>query len=233
MQYDSVDLVATEISEREALLMYLTAQHPGEQLGFMSSFQAVLHDARGVTRRDGDGVVRPGQDSHSSAWIGAVAYLTFMDQIGTALTLRDRPKEEPGNAVRLCLRDFAPNMPARDVDAIYALRCALVHDFSLFNMNPDTPRMKFHFGFVADTSSPLVAHSQEQWTGKFDGINWATTQTTINLRAIGDLGEACNRAVMEAWHAGRVQSRLEPAELVIRYGIFYNPEQDHGQGGRP
>lgn len=223
MDSDSVELLTDDISERDALRMYLTAGHPGEELGFMSSYNAALHDARGVVHRADDGSVRPGAEVHSRAWIGAVAYLSLLDQIGTALTLKGQPKQEDGESIRLCLRDFAPIVADKDKDAIYALRCALVHDYSLFNVNQKKRDMNFHFGFVADAASPLIAHAAAQWSGEFRTSDWRSTQTTVNLRALGELAEGCNSAVMAAWHEGRLQSRLEPIELVIRYSVFYDP----------
>lgn len=225
MNSDSVRPTRDDLSDRDALLMYLTAQHPGDDsLGFMSSYHAVLHDARGVTRRRDDGTIKPGEERHSNSWIGAVAYLSFLDQVGTAVTLNSQPKDESQNAIRLCLRDFAPHTELRDRDAIYALRCALVHDYSLFNINPDRPRLNFHFGFVANATDPLVTHAAHDWPGEFQITDeWNDTQTTVNLRALGDLAEGVNDAVMAAWHAGELQPRLAATQLVIRYGVFYDP----------
>lgn len=109
-------------------------------------------------------------------------------------------------------------LSVRTIDALYALRCSLAHNFSLFNEGQGrrASELTFHFALRADATSPLVSHAKRRWPstpGQATGAN----RTWINLEALGDLAEGCAAGVLAAFASGRLATRLTPDELIERY----------------
>lgn len=146
-----------------------------------------------------------------------------MDQVGTAVKLRPRgrppnPKNYNQVPIARCLRSFAPRaLTERTIQALYALRCSLAHNFSLFNEGKGNwaKELTFHFGLRADDSSPLVQHATRRWEG-VPGAARRSTRTWVNLEALGDLAEGCAENVIKAFDAGQLASRLPADKLVER-----------------
>jgi hypothetical protein len=88
------------------------------------------------------------------AWLATIGFLVLFDQIGTALERTDRPTQggssvelalehtdrptQGGSCVELALERFSGVQEA-ECAGLYALRCALAHDFSLVNLPAATP----------------------------------------------------------------------------------------------
>jgi hypothetical protein len=224
MGHETVGLLdPSKVTERDALRFYLTAKPIGGPVEFVSSYHAALRDARATTGRNLDtGAVEHPQ--HVATWLGAIGYLAFLDQVGTAL-MRKRPgREAKGNSFERCLRDFAPpSLSARDRQALYALRCSLAHDYSLFNLGRgrSASNLRFRFALHADTGGPLVTHARRRWTGDFVGPQRQSTETRVNLLHLGKLAEACHHNIQHGWSTGRVVARVKPSELLVRYAFFF------------
>jgi hypothetical protein len=71
----------------------------------------------------------------SGSWLGALGYMVMLDQIGECF--------RPANATPLpnatpdfikALTYFAEEIPDRERQALYALRCCFTHDYSLVNI---------------------------------------------------------------------------------------------------
>jgi hypothetical protein len=162
---------------------------------------------------------------HVVTWLGAIGYLAFLDQVGTALKRKRAGSQAKGSkSIQRCLRDFAPRgLTERDLQALYALRCSLAHDYSLFN--PGGRRdLRFRFALHAERGARLLVHARRRWSGSFTASQPQSTETLVNLWALGDLAEACHQSVQDCWRAGRLTARVTPSELLVRYGFAFRQD---------
>ena len=197
-------------SEQEALREYLTPTAPR-----ISSFVAALQDARNATGRDSEtGTVR--MELATGSWLGAVGYMLLLDQIGTAVEPAGRPAME-GRAILRALKWWAPGVTDRVAKAIYALRCALAHDYSLFNRHAKDPELCHEFRLHRGTGA-LVQLPARPWQGDFTQLH---DPTTISLRVLGDRVEGVASAVKESHARGevRIAKGLSPDDLLQRYSF--------------
>jgi hypothetical protein len=234
-------------SRNIALTAYLSPRsHFPPGIYFESSLSAILRDARGATGRDDEGVLPPDRAHEGRSWLGALGYLCLIDQVGTAVRpkrVTTIPLDEhwPPSFVRGLAR-FAPDLVSSPLDraALYGVRCALAHDFSLVNMGndgrvrgekkpprPGTQRLidRLHvFNYTFDPERPLVDHAVQLWRR----TTWTPRpeqMTVVNLYKVGNLAESIV-ATAQAMHvAGRLTINDEyvrsPRELMVRYGLSY------------
>ena len=98
---------------------------------WFSTFSAVVRDARQMTGRNlTTGIVE--DESQAGSWLGALGYLVMLDQVGQCFRPTPLPREAPHPAnVAKALTYFAPKLGDDEILALYALRCAFVHDYGL------------------------------------------------------------------------------------------------------
>ena len=190
------------ISEEEAIRMYLgISPRPSR-----SCFRAVLVDARKFTGRNmNNGSKLP--DSKHGCWLGALGYMALLDQIGTCL--KPKRRNEDGNKIEKALKYFT-NLDEAEIQAIYALRCAFVHDYSLANTNERQDRQHV-FTVCEGDRAPLVQLPAIPWDGVYH-TDSRDNRTIINLEAFGDLVESIRKKVCE-------QVEDEGLEIALRGGV--------------
>jgi hypothetical protein len=170
----------------------------------------VLREARRATGRNREtGRIEPGRAALSGNWLGAVGYLLLIDRVGSAC----RP---PGPPVVRALRSCAPRMGESEREALYALRCSLVHDFGLVNVGG--PGRTHHFMLDdfrdgAERPGPVVRLPPEPWDGRVEHCR-RFNATWVDLRALGDLAEE----VFAGLHPAG-----EPAGPRRRYPVTHHP----------
>ena len=236
---DFRDSGGVAVTARVALDAYLSPrQKKPDGLIFESSFAALLRDARGITGRDPNTGALPRLEAYNSrSWLGALSYLCLLDQIGTTVRPKrvqtiPRATSQPPAFTR-CLQRFAGAavLSPADQNALYGLRCALAHDYSLVNMGGDgrerrSPKVdKTHaFNFTCDATSELITHASSAWRRS----TWtpAKRQTTvINFYELGNLAEAIVAEVRGLHRATRLRINDEyvrsARELLVRYGLTY------------
>src|ERR1700754_1365978 len=139
-----------KLPEQQAIIAHLTNFSQDQSIGYFSGYVAALRDARKFTKRNQDNGQKLDTDScgdHGS-WLGAIGYITLLDQIGkcfkpkTVITISD------GNTICKALKYFASHIPEAEVNVIYALRNACAHDYSLYNINTRTPTYTHPFTVV-------------------------------------------------------------------------------------
>jgi hypothetical protein len=184
-----------------------------------SGFAGALRDARRVTGRDPatGAVVEP---ALCGSWLGVLGYLILLDQIGHSLGLAGS-KTRRGD-LRVALHEFS-KLPAPEVAALYALRCALAHDYSLLNKNYKRPELNHNFTLSSSHTSPLVSLPATPWDGDLD--HRAGARTTVNLWGVGDLVESVVQRIFDAAIAGDLVVTLEGGsdELLQRYSLVVQP----------
>jgi hypothetical protein len=217
----------------EWLNAFLTVRPPTDgPLSWFSTFSAVVRDAREVTGRHLDtGEVE--NDARAGNWLGAVAYLIFLDQIGDCFEPDPilRPPAENTAAIVRALTYFEPSLSDDDILAIYALRCALIHDYSLVNIGRGRRADRLHHRFVLVNSAslPLVERPPVAWDGEL-GSSTYRMQTTVNARRVGDVGENVLKLVQRVHADRRLRIRLPGGidELVARFTCSMWPDTPGG-----
>jgi len=183
-----------------------------------SSFVAALRDARQATGRDPDtGTVI--EDMNTGNWLGAIGYLLLLDQISTAVQPASATAaHNQSKAILRALEWWAPGVTEKEGKAIYALRCALAHDYSLFNQNND-PDLQHKFRLHRGQRS-LIQLPAQPWQGNSDSSS-THNQTTVSLRVLGDSVEQVVSEVVKAHDRGELQigNNLQPANMLQRYSF--------------
>jgi hypothetical protein len=212
------------IDERSMILAYLQPWS-GDPADVISCFGAALRDARGASLRN----VATGWadedtwDDHSHSWLGAVGYMVLLDQLGSSIRpLRARNAGRPPEAFLRAIHDYSPEVTAAEREALYALRCCFVHDYSLVNRSGRQDR-QHHFQLFATHDPILVRLPDEPWDGApvllADPERHARTTTHVNLRKLGDLVETIVRRAAALASQGRLEIALAGGtnEMALRY----------------
>lgn len=206
----------------EWLDAFLTVRPPADApMSWFSTFSAVVRDARQATGRHLDtGEVE--KADLAGNWLGTVAYLIFLDQIGDCFEpdpIPRQPAENTGAIVR-ALTYFEPALSDDDILAIYALRCALIHDYNLVNFGKGKQADRLHHRFVLvnSKSMPLVERPPVAWDGQL-GSSTYRMQTQVNVRRVGDLGESVLTWVQRVHAERRLRVTLPGGidELAARF----------------
>lgn len=211
---------------RTALAAHLFPYPAVNGVQYKSSLIALLQDARGAAERDTDtGQVLPGK--RSTSWLGAAGYLVLVDQVGSCFITPGQQVRDKVAVVH-AIRTFSHVKDEPTIQALYALRCALAHDYALYNDGSRRdgrarPLLRHAFNFCADTTSPLVQLPTRTWSGIYDAqLPPSDDETTVvNLRKVGDLAEEIVAELRNRHDAGDLDIRLPVDEFHVRYGMFY------------
>ena len=192
--------------ERDAISRLLEFRPRGP--GVRSNLAAVLADARGVTGRDQEtGDVIPERAEHSALWLGALGYLIAIEIIGKYLDRVGYVGDEKRPIMRALLQFTEDEVEDEDAHkvaryaALYALRNAFAHNYSLFN---ERAGLSHRFALTTTGEAPVVRLPAEGWDGTSFGPARPEEVTWVDLRALGDMAERVYRNVCEAHRQGQV-----------------------------
>ena len=216
--------------ERAAIERHLYECQPANGMQYQSSLIAIRNDARGAAERDGKGRVKPNKRSQS--WLGAAAYLIMLDQVGKTFKINGKP-DTFVHPIGLAISHFTPIQDKATIEALYALRCTLAHDYALFNRDKhgNQPMRDHAFNFTADPVSPLVEFPSTKWNRIYEAPPSEQT-TVVNLRKVGDLGEAVVQSLRTHHREETLGLRLPLDEFEWRYGmLFWVGDGENGENG--
>jgi hypothetical protein len=187
---DVLDTVDT-VDEARALFEYvqpmqnLIGNRPSS-VRMVSCFFLALRDARVASGRHAE-TGKPTGNKSATSWLGAIGYLAFLDQVGTAVFSKTlgSPHEDPG--ILRALRSFSTIGGSQEAEALYALRCSLAHDYSLVNRSKK-PLRRHLFQLEDDPSAPLITLPLRVWDGDPANVD-AADDTIVGIPALCDLGE--------------------------------------------
>ena len=185
-----------------------------------SSLVHALRNIRLITGRNQDtGAAIPG--GYLGNWIGAIGYITILDQIGKCYRPNCKNKiTDNRSPIKKALAYFT-KLSDNEIDAVYALRNAFHHDFSLLNIFPGN---NYHFAVNQHATNPIVILPPVkcEWDGNIANRN-NNNQTYNNLQALGDLVEDIYTQILLLEESGNLLLDLDGGEdaLQARY-IFYH-----------
>ncbi len=209
------------MEEQATLTAYLSPPLvASDGLTIKSSLWAALLDIRAVTKRSAaTGVVEDPEGSR--AWIGALGYLSLLDQLGTAVARPSRPNSIHSNGILRALLAFA-DLDGDQLDAVVALRNAFAHDYSLVSIDsrPGKSGRTHRFSLNIEPGM-LVSVPQDRWSGSFDPIDGS--DTVMSLRGVGDLAESVVAEAQRCNAVGDLQIGLPGGarEMQTRYFLMY------------
>lgn len=211
---------ANNMSEDQIIIMHLSKGGVADGMTVESGFRGCLQDARRMTGRDietGDKLSGERQGS----WLGAIGYMTLLDQIGSCFKPKSTKRVGAPNTIERALLYFSALSQA-ERQAIYALRCAFTHDYSLYNINKVRPQYAHQFAVEEGANRPVVILPQQQWDGDPAHRNQAN-QTTVNLEALGDLVEGICQKLFSLAQNQKLELVLKGGaeELLDRYWFAY------------
>jgi hypothetical protein len=117
-------------------------------------------------------------------------------------------------------RLYDPHLSHEKISALYALRCALAHDYTLYNIPKKLERVNLihHFG-VCGAGSPFVTLPKTRWDMNLKGYVSSDEETWINLEKVQDLVEAMYRKLRSLAKTNDLEVNLEggPEALSKHY----------------
>jgi hypothetical protein len=178
-----------------------------------------LWEARHISGRDKNTgiVLDPSPDgSYLGRWSAVLTYCAIIDQIGKCYKPIGKIAS-PSNSFIKALKLFTKLLP-NEIDALYGLRNAFVHDFSLYNWNVKRPHIQHVFTVDNHPTNSAVVLPANMWDGKMSNRNSNNT-TYINLRALGDLVENIYSSLVNLHRNGNLELILPggETELLDRY----------------
>jgi hypothetical protein len=175
-----------QLTEKQAIDAHLNDRPPislanGIKAKITSGFWACLCDARRFTGRDSTGAIVDFDKSQS--WLGNIGYLILLDQIGSCF--KDKNKSLVcGSSIQKALTYFS-DLTKPEIDTIYALRCALAHDYSLINIPKKRNQLTLQHQFILRArTGKLVTLPDQRWDGNIQN----TTLANLTFVDVGELG---------------------------------------------
>jgi hypothetical protein len=203
------------------IIQYL--QPPFQQNGmeYKSPYMAALTDARAATGRNiSDGTIV--DDSKLGNWAGTLAYMVLIDHIGIYFSKTIGPSIET-RAFTRALADFT-SLNHSERMALYALRCAFAHQYSLTNVGQGNPvdAALLHHQFVVHRGETLIVFPATPW----NGIQNPSTEgliTQVSVKKIGDLVEGMHSQLMSMASVGQLVLRTGQQLVYITYATAPTP----------
>jgi len=209
------------MDNKDAIKIHLTLNYEKatDTRVYFSTLCGALKDSRKMTGRNILNGMKDNSNKfgHLGSWLGAMGYITILDQIGKCYRPKNVKPIKKTSAIIKTLRYFS-DLSLSEINAIYALRNAFFHDFSLVNI--DNPKYIHRFIVDNHSTNPLVILPIEKWDGVYEHRN-RNNVTYINLQSLGDLVEDIYKKLLELNSENKLNIELKGGanELLMRYVI--------------
>ncbi len=161
-----------------------------------------LYEIRRVTKRDKETGQR-NLSYENSSWLGAIGYMSLLDMLGACFKPKNKPVKKGNDFVR-ALKYFSENLTDDDILALYAFRCALIHDFSLCHSpyKPEdrryNPKLNHIFLIRIGGDDKVIKTPTIPWGGNCENRS-EDNQTIVDIEKFGDIVEdICKKIVLLA-----------------------------------
>jgi hypothetical protein len=195
-----------------------------EESGYVSTFNAALRDARCLVGRDIDSGERIEKNLPLALLAGTVVYLVLLEQIGKSLSPKSGRDIKGESEIERAIRQFSPKGATKlERQVLYALRCAIAHDYGLMNWTGSKNAKKQAaltrlFALDDRPGTSLFRRPAQRWSGKVRDASLRTS-TTVSLVAVADLAEEVVKSVRIHSNKTTLRSRLPITELQQRFGF--------------
>jgi len=211
------------MTDKESILLHLTSRnYEINGLTYFSSFWGGLRDARKMTGRNLETGVKDNSNTfgHFGSWLGAIGYLSILEQIGNCFEKINGPITEANKSgIIKALKNFSDLNDDNKIDALYALRNCFVHDFSLQNIGK-SQSLIHHFIVDNSSTNSIVILPLQKWDGIIINKN-SLNRTYINLQALGDMIENLILNLITLVYNNEVEITLAGGkeELINKYSL--------------
>lgn len=217
------------LTDKEIISYHLHLLHQyDENVTVFSSLTAALRDARLNTGRDLEtGETKRSEDeSKMGNWSGAICYLIILDQLGKCYKPKGDPAYSNLNSVQRCLKYYT-KFTDNEIDAVYALRNAFAHDYSISNVNASKPSLQHHFTLLGFRMPDVLKLPKTNWDGSPTGKT-NSNMTYISLPSLGDVVEAIWKLVLEFHNDNNLEVILSggTTEIRTRYLQFIHSDKN-------
>jgi len=154
--------------------------------GSFSSFNMALYEVRRITKRD-KFTGKRNSSYESSSWLGAIGYMSLLDMLGACFKPKSAVKIEEGRDFVRALKYFSEDFTEDEMLALYALRCAFTHDFSLCNVHSNE-KLRHIFVIRIGNNDNVVELPTIPWDGRYDNKT-KDNQTIVYIEKFGDIVE--------------------------------------------
>ena len=209
------------MDKQPAIDIHLSLQEPYivNGISYFSCLGHALKEARKVTGRNLEsGDLEDESGSHK--WLGAIAYLLIVDQIGECYINASKTSPTPESSFRKALHYFS-DLSQGDSKILYGLRSSLVHNYSLVSRYRSAPQQSWDYCYVfeleADGDSLLITPPREEWNGDISRIDRRIHSTRIILKKIGDLVEKIYIEIFDLHRRGQLEINMTPEDLIKRF----------------
>jgi hypothetical protein len=203
------------------IIQYLQPPFLQNGMEYKSPYMAALTDARAATgRKVSDGTIEDA--SKLGNWAGTLAYMVLIEHIGIYLSKTVGASTE-SRAFTRALADFTTlNHPERM--ALYALRCAFAHQYSLINVGQgnQVDAVLLHHQFVVHRDETLITFPATPW----NCVRGPATEgliTQVSVKKIGDLVEGMHTQLLAMVGAGQLVVRPGQQLIYITYAAAPAP----------
>lgn len=164
--------------------------------GSFSSFNMALYEIRRITKRD-KLTGKRNSSYENCSWLGAIGYMSLLDMIGACFKPKNKTTIEENRDFVRALKYFSEGLTEDQMLALYALRCAFMHDFSLCNNHSD-PKLSHIFIIRIGNNDNVVELPATYWDGRYDNKS-KNNQTIVYIEKFGDIvEEICKKIVLLA-----------------------------------
>jgi len=219
----------TPDAEKAAIARYVHEFREADGVLNTSTFRAALRDARRLGGRSLDtGAV---EAKITASWPGALVYLILMDQVGKVIQPVLSARTTTSNDLRTALEEFDSGLDSTDRDMLYALRCALGHEFAMANENARYPSLQHRFQLTEAGERKLVVYNG-QWNGKYASQS-VGGPTEVNLTELTEVVENVVRDIETQCDAGdlRLVGDVTPEMVPFRWCFRVLPGTADGKPG--
>lgn len=210
------------LTEKEIISLHLhLLEAHDEKTTVFSSLTAALRDARLNTGRD----LETGKDISTESsklgnWSGAICYMIILDQLGKCYKPKGKLAYSNLNSFTRCLKYYT-HLSDAEVDALYALRNAFAHDYSISNSDAKHDSLRHHFTLLGERASKFIVLPSKPWGG-FPDQKTPENVTYISLPYLGDLVEEIWKVLLEINQRNELEIILKGGakEIQTRYLQF-------------
>ena len=199
------------------ILEYLNGPHVKDGHEYKSPYMAALIDARNSTGRD----LVTGEIVNADLtgnWPGAISYLILIDHIGYFFCRKDINVQGKNSFVS-ALQGFT-DLNEKEIFALYALRCAFAHKYSLIHIGKGSKAdlLHHHFTVRGGKYAPLMYLPEITWDGKIENRT-RDNITTISLEAVGNLVEGIHKKLISFAESNNLEFLNKDELIYITYPL--------------
>lgn len=199
------------------ILNYLNGPYREGNIEHKSPYVAALIHARAATGRNvvnGEIVDKKGTGN----WLGAIAYIILIDHVGNFFSKSDSNIQDQRSFIK-ALKEFT-ELSDKEIYALYALRCAFAHTFSLINEGQGNEKELLHhyFSVTKGDEAVLVSLPPTPW----DGVSKSRAKenaTVVNLEKLGNLVEEIHLKLLGFSSEGKLNVHKKDELIFISYQV--------------